>query len=116
MQKSAAHTFHIPVMGLGFTIDTPVKVGPFGISSVVSIVDDHLVEEMREAYSKENNLNFTPIAKTEEDFRAKRISAYLNLVKTLYKIRPQAFAISLLSPSRTSRAILSYYPRTRHKK
>ena len=96
MQKSAAHTFHIPVMGLGFTIDTPVKVGPFGISSVVSIVDDHLVEEMREAYSKENNLHFTPIAKTEADFRAKRITAYLNILLTLVQdktttIRNQAF-------------------------
>ena len=96
MQHTAAHTFHIPVMGLGFTIDTPVKVGPFGISSVVSIVDDHLVEEMREAYSKENNLVFTPIEKTEEDYRAKRITAYLNLLQTLVQdktasIRNQAF-------------------------
>ena len=96
MQKSAAHTFHIPVMGLGFTIDTPVKVGPFGISSVVSIVDDHLVEEMREAYSKEHNLHFAPIAKTEVDFRAKRITAYLNILLTLVQdktttIRNQAF-------------------------
>ncbi len=96
MQKSAAHTFHIPVMGLGFTIDTPVKVGPFGISSVVSIVDDHLVEEMREAYSKENNLAFNPIEKTEDDYRAKRITAYLNLLEKLLQhktktIRSQAF-------------------------
>ena len=34
------HTFHIPVMGTGFTIDTPIKVAKYGISSVVSLVDD----------------------------------------------------------------------------
>ena len=34
------HTFHIPVMGTGFTIDTPLKVARYGIASVVSLVDD----------------------------------------------------------------------------
>ena len=28
--KSATHTFHIPVMGLAYTIDTPLKVARFG--------------------------------------------------------------------------------------
>ena len=36
------HRFHIPVMGTGFTIDTPLKVARYGISSVVSLVDDVL--------------------------------------------------------------------------
>ena len=31
------HSFHIPVLGLGYSIDTPVKVARFGISSVISI-------------------------------------------------------------------------------
>ena len=39
-----AHSFHIPVMGIGFTVDTPVKVAQYGIDSVVSIVDDILLE------------------------------------------------------------------------
>ena len=96
MQHKAAHTFHIPVMGLGFTIDTPVKVGPFGISSVISIVDDYLVEEMRKAYCKEFELPFVPIDKKSDDSRAKRITAYLNLVHSLVQdkttsIRNQAF-------------------------
>jgi len=30
------HSFHIPVMGTGFTIDTPLKVARYGISSVIS--------------------------------------------------------------------------------
>jgi hypothetical protein len=28
------HSFHIPVMGLAFTIDTPIRVAHYGISSV----------------------------------------------------------------------------------
>ncbi|MBP1655129.1 MAG: hypothetical protein H6Q28_1685, partial [Bacteroidetes bacterium] len=41
------HTFHIPVLGLAFSVDTPLRVARFGISSVVSIVDDILIERMR---------------------------------------------------------------------
>ncbi|RFZ85326.1 hypothetical protein DYU05_06940 [Mucilaginibacter terrenus] len=78
-----SHTFHIPVLGLGFSIDTPLKVARYGISSVMSIVDDELVERMREFHSKENDKPFTPIKKTEADHRARRITAYLNLVNDL---------------------------------
>lgn len=77
------HTFHIPVMGLGYTVDTPVKVAHLGISSVVSIVDDFLIEKMREFYSKKFDLPFKEISTKAEDFRAKRITAYLNLVDKL---------------------------------
>ena len=42
--RAPVHTFHIPVMGLGYTIDTPLKVAHMGISSVVSIIEDELVE------------------------------------------------------------------------
>jgi hypothetical protein len=83
MQKGKQHSFHIPVMGLGFTIDTPLKVGPFGITSVVSIVDDHLIEEMRLIHSRENNLGLKPIPTTEPDYRAKRITAYLHMLQDL---------------------------------
>ncbi len=55
------HTFHIPVMGLGFTIDTPVKVARFGISSVVSIIEDHLVEQMRAFYCDQEGEEYFPI-------------------------------------------------------
>ena len=34
-------------MGTGFTIDTPLNVAKYGISSVVSLVDDLLIEKMR---------------------------------------------------------------------
>jgi len=74
------HTFHIPVMGTGFTIDAPIKVAKYGISSVVSLVDDILVENMREYYSKKLNLPFKGISDKIEDFRAKRFTEYLNLM------------------------------------
>ena len=32
-KQDPQHTFHIPVMGTGYTIDTPLKVAHFGISS-----------------------------------------------------------------------------------
>lgn len=77
------HSFHIPVLGLGFSIDTPLKVARYGISSVVSIVDDELTERMRAYHAKENNLSYHPISKKENDYRARRIMAYLNLLDHL---------------------------------
>ncbi|HTK21298.1 MAG TPA: hypothetical protein VL442_17385 [Mucilaginibacter sp.] len=78
-----SHTFHIPVLGLAYSIDTPLKVARYGISSVVSIVDDELVERMREYHCVQNDLEYTPIKKTEYDSRARRITAYLNLLNQL---------------------------------
>lgn len=79
------HTFHIPVMGTGFTIDTPVKVAKYGISSVVSLVDDILVENMREYYSDKIGVPFKGITDKIHDFRAKRFTEYLNLIDTIIK-------------------------------
>lgn len=79
--SNALHRFHIPVMGLGFTVDSPLKVARFGISSVVSIMDDHLIEEMRRIYSKKYEVPYIPILESEEDYRAKRITAYLDLMQ-----------------------------------
>ena len=75
-----SHTFHIPVLGLGYSIDTPLKVSRYGISSVLSIVDDELIERMREYHSEKNNEIYNAISKSEEDSRARRITAYLNLL------------------------------------
>lgn len=77
------HTFHIPVLGLGYSIDTPLKVAKYGISSVLSIVDDELTERMRKFHSEQNNIDYVLIKKEENDSRAKRITAYLNLVDHL---------------------------------
>lgn len=95
--KRKGHTFHIPVMGLSFTVDTPVKVAQYGISSVISIVDDILIEKMREIYSKKLNIPYHAITDKIDDFRAKRITAYLNLVDELVKKKFEGVKNSLSS-------------------
>lgn len=75
------HSFHIPVMGIGFTIDTPIKVAQYGIDSVIFISDDILLEKMRKMYSSKFKLPYIEIGEKEEDSRAKRITSYLNLMK-----------------------------------
>jgi len=74
------HTLHIPVMGTGFSIDTPIKVARYGISSVISLVDDVLIEKMRRFYCDRTGEPYQPIANDDEDHRARRITEYLNLV------------------------------------
>ncbi|MDO6391750.1 hypothetical protein Q4E40_16560 [Pontibacter sp. BT731] len=90
MIKNTPHTFHIPVMGLAFSIDSPMKVAQYGISSVVSLSDDTLIEQMREYYSQVYQEPFTPISQKEEDYRARRITAYLNLADRIVKLQVQA--------------------------
>ena len=82
-QAQSPHTFHIPVMGTGFTIDSPIRVARFGISSVISLVDDTLIEDVRKFYAERYNEPYEPIAKHSEDWRARRITAYLNLIDTI---------------------------------
>ena len=77
------HTFHIPVMGLAFTANTPVKVAPYGIASVISIVEDSLLERLREYYYTQLNELYIPIPTIDLDHRAKRITDYLNLVNRM---------------------------------
>ncbi len=85
INKFKAHSFSIPVMGIGFTIDTAVRVAPYGISSVISLADDILIEKMREFYSKKEKIFFKPISDKIEDYRAKRITEYLNLIGSMVK-------------------------------
>src|ERR1035437_9521364 len=87
IMQSSLHKFHIPVMGLGFTIDSPIRAGPFGISSVISIVDDVLIEKIRKYYSQKFNLPYIEIKRKEHDSRAKRITEYLNLVHQIVQLR-----------------------------
>ncbi len=77
------HTFHIPVMGTAFTADTPLKVAQYGIDSVVSIVDDVLLERLRKVYSEKYGFDYIEITKAIKDHRANRITSYLNLINKL---------------------------------
>jgi hypothetical protein len=85
------HTFHIPVMGLAFTIDSPIRVAKYGISSVISIADDDLIEKMRAFYSEKFDLPYHEITQKIHDYRAERITSYLNLVDKIVKEKFENF-------------------------
>ncbi|VAX26001.1 FIG00651849: hypothetical protein [hydrothermal vent metagenome] len=93
--KKTQHTFHIPVMGLSYTIDSPIKVAHLGISSVMSILEHNFIEKMREFYSKKFNFPYEPITSKIEDFRAKRITSYLDLVDKIVKIKFESLKNSI---------------------
>lgn len=89
-----SHTFHIPVLGLGYSVDTPLKVAKYGISSVASIVDDELIERIRKLHS--GDFGYLPILRSEPNFRSRRITAYLNFMKEsidqqFNKLKSEAF-------------------------
>ena len=83
-------------MGLSFTIDSPIRVAPFGISSVISIVDDVLIERIRKYYCQKFNFDYTEIKRKSPDSRARRVTEYLDLVhqivqKKMEEIKKQPF-------------------------
>ncbi len=89
------HTFHIPVMGLAYTIDSPIRVAKFGISSVIALADDELIEKMRAFYSEKFNVPYQEITKKFHDYRAERITSYLNLVDKIVKEKFESFKTEL---------------------
>jgi len=60
-----------------------LKVARYGISSVVSIIEDELIEHMRSYHCVQNHISFIPISQKEPDYRAKRITSYLNMMQQL---------------------------------
>ena len=82
-KNNAPHSFYIPVMGTGFTLDTPLYVAKYGITSTISLVDDVLIEQMRKYWCKKSGEPYEPIDSRDKDARAKRITTYLNLVQKL---------------------------------
>lgn len=81
------HRFHIPVMGTGHSLDTPIRLAHFGISSVMSIIDDILIEKIRKHYCQKFNLPYKTIPIFAEDARAKRITAYLEVVQEIVRMK-----------------------------
>ncbi len=101
MINKPAHTFHIPVMGLAYTIDSPIRVAQYGISSVVSITDDEVIEKMRAFYSEKFSIPYQEITQKIHDYRAERITHYLNLMDTIVKEKFENFK-NELTESKTS--------------
>jgi len=77
------HTFHIPVLGIGYSADTPLKIAKYGMDSVLSLVDDILLEKLRKMYCAQHGLPYIEISDKSDDYRANRITAYLDLLKFL---------------------------------
>lgn len=109
-QVNSQHTFHIPVMGIGFTVDTPVKVAHLGISSVISLVDDMLIEKMRKFYCEKIGMAYEPITDKHEDHRAKRITEYLNLVDTMVAEKFSAMKRSFEEKSEELQQYINSFP------
>lgn len=99
-------------MGIGYTIDTPLKVGHLGISSVISLVDDILIEKMREFHSHNMNVPFKAISSSIEDFRAKRITAYLDLMDKALKKKVEELKESIRKKSDAWDAYIEMLPET----
>jgi len=105
-KDKARHSFHIPVMGTGFTIDTPLKVAKYGISSVISLVDDTLIEQMRKFYCRKVREPYVAIKSHENDARARRITSYLNLLDRLIHTQVEKLQAS---PFEKGSEITRYY-------
>ncbi len=74
------HSFTTPVMGIAFTVDSPLKLARYGISSTVSLVDDAFLEQMRKHHSAECGDDYVPIKKNAPNGRALRVTAYLDFL------------------------------------
>ena len=112
MNKKPTHNFHIPVMGLAYTIDSPIRVAQFGISSVVSIIDDEIIERMRDFYSKKFNFDYTAISIKSEDHRAERITAYLDMMDDIVTKKFKDFKEEISKNTETLKQFIGMLPST----
>jgi hypothetical protein len=79
-------------------IDAPLRVAKYGISSVLSLVDDVLIEQMRRFHSEKAGEPYEVIASWDEDARARRITAYLNLLHRLIARQVEELQASPFEP------------------
>jgi hypothetical protein len=110
MTNNKLHSFHIPVMGLAYTIDSPIRVAHFGIDSVISIVDDDLVERMNAFYSNKFSLPYKEISAKLQDCRADRITSYLNTVDKIVKTKYEVFCAELATSKQALHNFIDMLP------
>jgi hypothetical protein len=106
------HTFHIPVMGLAYTIDSPIRVAKYGISSVISIADDDLIEKMNAFYHQKFELPYQEITQKMPDYRAARITSYLNLVDKIVQKKFEDFKKELIESKLALENYIALLPNT----
>lgn len=112
MINKPLHSFHIPVMGLSYTIDSPIRVAQYGISSVISIIDDEIVEKMKNFYSKKFNLNYFGISSKTEDHRAKRITDYLDMMDDIVTEKFESFKEEISKNTDALKNFMAMLPNT----
>ncbi|AZA76602.1 hypothetical protein EG347_03245 [Chryseobacterium sp. G0186] len=112
MTTKPLHNFHIPVMGLAYTIDSPIRVAQYGISSVISIIDDEILEKMKNFYNKKFNLDYLGISTKTEDYRAKRITAYLDMVDDIVNEKFESFKQEISKNKESLKDFIAMLPNT----
>ncbi|UKB86235.1 hypothetical protein LF887_11565 [Chryseobacterium sp. MEBOG06] len=112
MTKKPLHNFHIPVMGLAYTIDSPIRVAQYGISSVISIIDDEILEKMKNFYNRKFNLDYLGISTKTEDYRAKRITAYLDMVDDIVNEKFESFKQEISKNKESLKDFMAMLPNT----
>ena len=75
-----------------------MRVARYGISSAISLVDDVLIEQMRRFHCRKHGLQYVEIPDSDEDPRANRITAYLELLDELVRGQVRALQSSPFEP------------------
>ncbi|WP_276964568.1 hypothetical protein [Chryseobacterium sp.] len=112
MTQKPLHNFHIPVMGLAYTIDSPIRVAQYGISSVISIIDDEILEKMKNFYNKKFNLDYFGISTKTEDYRARRVTAYLDMVDDIVNEKFESFKHEISKNKEALKDFIAMLPNT----
>ena len=115
LPQISEHCFHIPVMGTGFTNITPLEVAPLGVTSVVALADDLLLEQMRGALSKTFGVEYQPIESKDDDARARRTRAYLDLIADEVERRFERLRSSPFEPDSPIHRYFELLPETETK-
>ncbi|MBN1607997.1 MAG: hypothetical protein JW940_15285 [Polyangiaceae bacterium] len=106
------HRFHIPVLGTGFTATTPLEVAPLGVSSVIPLADDTLLEQLRQALSQKLGLDYHAIGPKEDDSRARRTQAFLDLIHDEVERRLAVLRASPFEPGSPIQRYFELLPET----
>jgi len=81
-------------MGTAFTADSPLKVAHYGINTAIALADDVLLERLRKYYSDLNDIYYDEIKNNTVDYRADRITAYLDVVNKIVSDKFNEFTTS----------------------
>lgn len=104
------HSMYIPIMGIGFTIDTPLKVSQYGIDSSISLIDDMIIEKFRKYFCEKYEIPYKEITDKIDDFRAKRITSYLNLINDLSQNKFEELKNNILNTKDAIYEYLNMFP------